>query len=161
MRRCGIQIGDEHAAVRESLRWQLPSNIFIQFLAGPADIRQRAFGWMLRAIAWVTLAVAPVFLLLLMQIQFLPYHNSFITWTHRLALLADLVLLWWLWRKVLSGRELGRRHRASWVWTGFGLALSLAVIMFSGTVATFPGEWHKELRLARLPGERRTGRFSN
>ncbi len=38
-----------------------------------------------------TLVVAPVLLLLLMQIQFLPFH-SFITWTHRVTLLADLAL---------------------------------------------------------------------
>ena len=45
------QIGDENAAVRDSLRRQLPSNIFIQFLAGPRDVRESAFGWLLRAIA--------------------------------------------------------------------------------------------------------------
>jgi hypothetical protein len=57
------QIGDENAAVRDSLRRQLPSNIFIQFLAGPRDVRESAFGWLLRAIAWVTLVIAPVLLL--------------------------------------------------------------------------------------------------
>ena len=113
------QIGDETTCrtsrAIDSLRRQLPSNIFVQFLAGPADVRESAFGWLLRAIAWITLVVAPVLLLLLMQIQFLPFHNSFITWTHRIALLADLVLVWWLWRKILSGREAdGRRRRASW-----------------------------------------------
>src|SRR5208282_3580095 len=41
------------------LRRQLPSNIFIQFLAGPADVRESAFGRLLRAIAWTTLVVAP------------------------------------------------------------------------------------------------------
>jgi hypothetical protein len=75
------QIGDEDSDVRDNLRRQLPSNIFIQFLAGPKDIRESPFGWLLRAIAWVTLAIAPVLLLLLMQIQFLPFHSSFITWT--------------------------------------------------------------------------------
>jgi hypothetical protein len=66
---------DERA---ESLRWQLPSNIFIQFLAGPADIRGGRFGRSLRAIAWITLVIAPILLLLMMQIQFLPFHSSFI-----------------------------------------------------------------------------------
>ncbi len=71
------QIGDENAAVRDNLRRQLPSNIFVQFLAGPADVRESAFGWLLRAIAWV--AIAPVLMLLMMQIQLLPFHSSFIT----------------------------------------------------------------------------------
>src|SRR5271166_254 len=134
------QIGDENAAVRDSLRRQLPSNIFVQFLAGPTDIRESAFGWMLRAIAWITLVVAPV-LLLLLQIQFLPFHGSFITWTHRLALLADLGLIWWLWRKILSGRELDGSRPASRAWTSFGFALSTAAVLFSWIAATFPGEW--------------------
>ena len=36
------QIGDENAAVRDSLRRQLPSNIFIQFLQGRAASRRLA-----------------------------------------------------------------------------------------------------------------------
>lgn len=38
------------AAARANLQSQLPSNIFIQFLAGPSDLRESAFGWLLRAI---------------------------------------------------------------------------------------------------------------
>ncbi len=135
------------AAMRETLQWQLPSNIFIQFLAGPKALRGKAFGWALRSIAWITLAIAPVLLLLMMQIQFLPYHSLFIAWTQRIALLLDLILLWWLWRRVLSGRELDGRRRAwaRWAWTFLaGLPLTLAALLFSGAVATFPGEWQED-----------------
>jgi cytochrome c biogenesis protein CcdA len=140
------QIGDENAAVRDSLRRQLPSNIFVQFLVGPEDVRASAFGRTLRAIAWITLVIGPVLLLLMMQIQFLPFHNGYIIWTHRFALLADLSLVWWLWRKILSGRETSgpRRAWARRVWTGTGLALSVAAVLFSGAVAIFPGEWQKD-----------------
>jgi uncharacterized protein YjbI with pentapeptide repeats len=134
------------AAARESLQWQLPSNIFIQFLVGPPGIRGGPFGVALRAIAWITLVIAPVLLLLTMQVQFLPFHSSFITWTQRIALIVDLLLLGWLWRKILSGRELGGPFRASWAWPIFGFALALAVILFSWTVATFPGEWQEAQR---------------
>ena len=133
-------------AARENLQWQLPSNIFIQFLAGPPKVRASLFGWLLRAIAWVTLAIAPVLMLLMMQIQFLPYHSGFVTWTLRVALGADLVLIWWLWRKILSGREIdGGRRLGSWLWPPLGLALSLAVLFFSVAVVTFPGEWQEAL----------------
>jgi len=64
---------ERRKATRDKLRRQLPSNILIQFLAGPSDLRQSAFGWLLRGIAWITLVVAPVLLLLTVQIQFLPY----------------------------------------------------------------------------------------
>ncbi len=51
------------------------------------------------------MVVGPVSLLLLLQLQFLPYHDKSITWWHRAALLVDLGFVWWLWRKVLDGRE--------------------------------------------------------
>src|SRR3984957_7154484 len=123
----------------ENLRWQLPSNIFIQFLAGPADIRSGHFGMALRAIAWITLVIAPILLLLMMQIQFLPFHSSFITWTHRVILFADLCLLWWLWRKILwDDVHADRTRRPSLAWTVVCLALSLCVVLFSWTAAAFP-----------------------
>jgi uncharacterized protein YjbI with pentapeptide repeats len=163
------QIGDEDGllpgeserrkAVRDELRRQLPSNIFIQFLAGPADIRDSWFGWLLRTIAWTTLVIAPVLLLLLLQFQFLPYHYGPITWIHRGALLADLILVWWLWRKILSARgveapiqspsgstsSLGSRFWKSFAFDPSGIAASLLVlvVLFSWFVATFPGEWQE------------------
>ncbi|SDR31471.1 Uncharacterized protein YjbI, contains pentapeptide repeats [Rhizobiales bacterium GAS113] len=139
------------AETREDLQWQLPSNIFIQFLAGPEDLREKGFGRALRAIAWITLVIAPVLLLLMMQIQFLPYHSRFVTWTLRVALGLDLVLIWWLWGRILSGREVdGGRRLAAWAWPPLGLALSVAVLLFSVTVVTFPGEWQEELPSWRI-----------
>jgi uncharacterized protein YjbI with pentapeptide repeats len=148
------QIGDDSGAAKDAddpriaaiagVRGQLPSNIFIQFLAGPRDRRAGSFGWLLRLIAWSTLAVAPILLLLLFQLQFLPFHNSWITWTHRLALVADLVLIWWLWRKILSGRDaVTSRPLAVWVWRGIGALLTVCTFLFSWGLATFPGEWQE------------------
>jgi uncharacterized protein YjbI with pentapeptide repeats len=92
-------------ATRDKLRRQLPSNIFIQFLAGPSDVRNSAFGRLLRSIGWISLVITPALLLLMMQIQFLPYHSLYVTWTQRIALLFDLALVWWLWGTVVSGGE--------------------------------------------------------
>jgi hypothetical protein len=64
----------------EGLRRQLPSNIFVQFLAGPGDIREGGLGWLLKAVAWISLVIGPVLLLLLIQAQFLPYHLAWVTW---------------------------------------------------------------------------------
>jgi uncharacterized protein YjbI with pentapeptide repeats len=136
----------EAARISDSLRRQLPSNVLVQFLAGPDDIRESWFGTLLKTIAWTTLVIAPVLLILLLQIQFLPYHDLSITWTHRVALLADLLLVWWLWRKILSGRGTLPRSRSPPALV-LGIAASLAVFMFSWTVATYPGEWQDD----RLP----------
>jgi hypothetical protein len=133
---------ERRKATRDKLRRQLPSNIFVQFLAGPSDLRKSAFGRLLRAIAWMSLVVAPALLLLMIQIQFLPYHSGFVTWTQRIALLFDLALVWWLWRKVLSGRESDATGQAaSFVAVGMGLLFSLLAVAFSCAIATFPGKW--------------------
>lgn len=65
-------------------------------------------------------------------------------WTQRGALLADLVLIWWLWRKILSGREPGRYLGPRLLWAVAGLAFTLGAFVFSWTIATFPGEWLEE-----------------
>jgi uncharacterized protein YjbI with pentapeptide repeats len=132
-------------ASENGLRQGLPSNIFIQFLAGPPSVRAGAFGWLLRLIAWSTLAVAPILLLLLLQVQFLPYHSSFITRTQRIVVLADLALLWWLWREILGGRE--PVVESPWArrgWLVTALVLTACTALFSWGLATFPGEWQTE-----------------
>ena len=141
---------------RDKLRRQLPSNIFIQFLAGPSELRESAFGWLLRLIARITLVVAPALLLLMIQIQFLPYHYGPVTLTQRMALLLDLVFVWWLWRKILSGGERAAGDSgggecgatapgASLIWVVTGLLSSFFAIAFSWAIATFPGEWQEDL----------------
>jgi hypothetical protein len=64
------QIND--AEVRTRLRRQLPINIFVQFLAGPREARQFPIGFLLRLIAWITLMVGPVALLVFFELQFRP-----------------------------------------------------------------------------------------
>lgn len=47
-----IKVSDTTARLRR----QLPSNIFVQLLAGPREVRTGIMGLMLRLIAWTTLA---------------------------------------------------------------------------------------------------------
>jgi uncharacterized protein YjbI with pentapeptide repeats len=128
---------------RKHLQWQLPGNVFIQLLAGPEPKNRReiAFRWLLWSIAWVTLLIAPVLLLLLLQIQFLPFHWSALTWIHRILLLADIGFVWWLWSMILSGRE-KKGRRARWAGSFVGLLLTACALIFSTMIATFPGESH-------------------
>jgi hypothetical protein len=99
-----VQLGDA-PETREGLRRQLPSNILVQFLAGPKDIRDGGLGLMLKLIAWFSLVIGPVLLLLLIQAQFLPYHLEWVTWVQRFAVLVDVFLLWALWPAVLESRS--------------------------------------------------------
>ncbi|MGB7043586.1 MAG: pentapeptide repeat-containing protein, partial [Methylocella sp.] len=144
------QLGDA-PETREGLRRQLPSNIFVQFLAGPRDIRNGGLGWLLKAIAWISLVIGPVLLLLLIQAQFLPYHLEWVTWVQRFAVLADVILLWLLWPAVLNRRSrlMWRLERRRKGWPGVlaltvryiaGLTACLIALGLAFTAATFPGE---------------------
>ncbi|MGH6847504.1 MAG: pentapeptide repeat-containing protein [Methylocella sp.] len=127
---------------KEYLRWQLPSNIFVQILAGPARIRKGALGLLLQVIAWNSLVFGPIFLLLLIQVQFLPFHREWVTWEQRCALLADLTLLWALWPSVIKRKsEIKWPH--PWHYPGFTIA-SLCALGLAFTAATFPGEWMEQ-----------------
>jgi hypothetical protein len=77
--------GDEQEAQlrRQQLRRQLPSNIFVQFLAGPREVREGVVGFLLESVAWISLVAGPIGLLVLFQLQFLPYHSEWITWWQR------------------------------------------------------------------------------
>jgi hypothetical protein len=78
------KVGAFHSQLREQvfseekraqLRRQLPSNIFVQFLAGPREVREGVVGFLLKSIAWVSPIAGPIIVLILFQLQFLPYHN--------------------------------------------------------------------------------------
>jgi hypothetical protein len=151
------ELGDQLAAdptlqlraleIRSVLTRQLPSNIFVQFLGGPNEIRKRAVGRALAVILWLTLVVAPIALLLLLQIQFLPYHSRGVTWISRVFLLLDLGLSWWLWGfNILRGAD-DRSKACSWRLPALRLIaglLTACTIFFSWALATIPGEWQED-----------------
>ncbi|HMF05849.1 MAG TPA: pentapeptide repeat-containing protein [Methylocella sp.] len=126
------------AETEEYSRWQLPSNIFVQLLAGPAYLRKGMIGFISNIMAWITLVIGPVFLLLLIQVQFLPFHLWWGTLVHRCAIFADLGVLWALWPAVIDNQS-----KLTWPrpWRHKGLAAAtLVVIGLAFTAATFPAE---------------------
>jgi uncharacterized protein YjbI with pentapeptide repeats len=132
------QIGFEETRAR--LRRQLPSNIFVQFLAGPRDVRTGIMGFLLRLIAWISLILGPIALMVFFQLQFLPYHDATVSWWQRIAVILELVLLWLLWPPIARGKglrwsDLLRSKIACLV----VLSAIPAILVF--TVATIPGEW--------------------
>jgi hypothetical protein len=146
-----------HKEIRDKLRRLLPSNIFVQILAGPPELRTGTFGSMLKLIALTTLVLFPILLLLLLQIQFLPFHDVSITWAQRAALFLDIVLLWLLRPPVfagLSGERSGYPRALVRALREFGFALagamSILALWFSIVVATIPGEWQETPWLAAL-----------
>jgi len=91
---------------RARLRRQLPSNIFVQSFAGPREVRTGVVGFLLRRIIEISLVAGPIALLILFQLQFLPYHSEWITWWQRIVVVIDLVLLWILWPRIVRADAL-------------------------------------------------------
>jgi hypothetical protein len=116
-----------HKEIRDKHRWLLPSNIFVQILAGPPELRTGFFGIMLKFIALTTLVLFPILLLLLLQIQFLPFHDVRITNAQRVVLILDIVLLWRLRPPIftdLSVESFGRARTLARLLRGFGFGFA-------------------------------------
>jgi hypothetical protein len=80
---------------------QLLTNVeFVNALAMPKGSRasSRMFSWTVRAL----LAVFPVVVLLVVQLQSLRLQSEWVTWTHHVCIAADLVLLIWFFGRLRS-----------------------------------------------------------
>lgn len=126
---------------RERYRMRLENTIFLQIVAGAERERSGTNGIVLRAIAIISVAVAPVLVLLLFQLMFLAYHSVSITWIHRALIVIDLGLIWTLWssyRRQRGERFLpGLNPIAGTLARG---AATVLVVLFSVLVARFPSE---------------------
>jgi uncharacterized protein YjbI with pentapeptide repeats len=132
---------DAHnTSIREGLRSQLPSNIFVQILAGPLNVRTKNFGRLLRLVSSFTLVVGPLLTLLLFQISFLPYHDGFVTGAHRFVIVADAILILWLWPKIVGGGQTRAARSFVRLPTLSTTILAALAVFFSFGIATFPGE---------------------
>jgi uncharacterized protein YjbI with pentapeptide repeats len=97
---------------RERYRARVDNSLFLQLLIGMKPERVGLNGWLLATIALITIALAPVATLLLMQMMFLPYHSLPITWWHRLIVVTDLALILVLWRRYFGPRAIDLRSSA-------------------------------------------------
>jgi uncharacterized protein YjbI with pentapeptide repeats len=159
------------AAENALMRLRLANTLFAQIFAGSPRERGGWLGWLLRAMAWITLALGPIGIILAFQFRFLPYHDHLATWTHRLLLLAELSVAFLLWPLVLDPQkdfnwpELWRRfpgiiiiplrslfsrdqRRNDWRWLGAQVISAFTCILLvavSLSLASFPGEPHVNL----------------
>jgi uncharacterized protein YjbI with pentapeptide repeats len=157
----------ENALVRQ----RLANTLFAQIFAGSPREREGWLGWVLRAMAWTTLALAPIVIILAFQFVFLPYHSHLATWTHRLLLVFELGVAFLLWPLVLDARrefnwqELRRRvertaavpvrllstkdqRRQEWHrlrLQAVPVAACISFVAISLSLASFPGEPHLNL----------------
>jgi len=133
-----VEHGVADAEDRTRVRQRLSNTLFAQLFAGSPRERKGVLGWLLRLMAWITLAIAPVFVLIVFEIKFLPYHSALVTWMHRGLIAIDLIAVLLLWagavdpRRDVSWWSLIQRPRTS-------LAAAACVVLWWSLV-TIPGE---------------------
>jgi len=158
---------EENAALRQ----RLANTMFAQIFAGSPREREGWIGWLLKAMAWITLVIAPVLILLVFQFVFLPYHSHLVTWTHRFLIAAEMLSAFMFWPRILDARrdfewrsiwtQLKRtttlplrlfgpksQRRDEWVWLrkqAIPLSSCVLFVFVSLLLATFPGEPHINL----------------
>jgi hypothetical protein len=151
-----------------SLRQRLANTLFAQIFAGSPREREGFIGLLLKIIVWITLAIAPIFVVLTFQFSFLAYHSFIATWTHRLLILVELAVFFLIWPLALDAgknfqwsklwADLKRstmtppqlfgpkeKRQDTWLWLrGHAIPLIACVLylLIPLSLATFPGEWH-------------------
>lgn len=96
-----VPVASDNARIRQ----RLANTLFAQIFSGSPRERKGWLGRLLKGMAWITLAIAPVLILQVFQFMFLPYHSEFVTWTHRLLILLELAAMFLLWPLVLDARR--------------------------------------------------------
>jgi hypothetical protein len=138
------ETGAEHPA-----RERVHAYAFSQILAGPRP--HRITKLMMQLIVYVTFAALPIATLLYFQIKFLPYHEVWITYWHRFAVIlgfAMLILLTPIMQHAPPRRRWDLRlgpPAEAWEVSGRQVVmifLLLPVVLgFSWLIATVPDEW--------------------
>ena len=113
-RRCA-EAEDPPNGITNPLREELNTYFFTQRLAGTAH--KPIYQLTLSAMGWLTLLVLPLVLLLYFQVQFLAYHDTWITSLNRAALMADMAVLaltYWIVREPRD-TSLSMSEKRHWV----------------------------------------------
>jgi hypothetical protein len=87
-------------SIQDLQRQRLDTFMVLQLIGGPKEIRDGTTGRLLRFATLITLILAPIAVLIQIQLTFLPYHHTWITWVQRIAILLDLRLAWVFWRTI-------------------------------------------------------------
>ncbi len=117
------------------LRDELNTYFFTQSRAGAKS--QHPYHMTLDAMGWITFIVLPLCLLFYFQISFLAYHSVSVTWWHRLTLIADMVVLAWIFALSHDPVRLSTTEKRLLVQLVL-LAFAGALLLFSLFVATVP-----------------------
>ena len=127
------ETGTEHPA-----RERVHSYVFSQILVGPkpSPITNRV----MRLIVSVTFTILPLITLLYFQIKFVPYHEVWITYWHRFAVILGLLMLIFLAPRIIKVGPQAEAWEVSRMEKVLGACLLIASLSFSWLIATVPDE---------------------
>ena len=91
-------------ADQETYRARVENALFQQMLVGRKPVRAN-----FEQIGVVTIGLAPIATLILMQLKFLPDHSFWTTWWHRILVVADLLLIAGASRDYFARSDVGKR----------------------------------------------------
>jgi uncharacterized protein YjbI with pentapeptide repeats len=146
---------------REQFRMRAENALFLQLLIGARPEREGFNSKLLALIALITLAAAPVVTLIVIQMQFLPYHHFVITWLHRMLVGVDVMLVLLLWRgyRLRQGRVLPhglfkgwQMRRPYWLWHASVSVMGITAALW---LSLYEGRWAGEPWLDPAVGEER------
>jgi uncharacterized protein YjbI with pentapeptide repeats/transposase-like protein len=135
------ETGKQHPA-----RELVHSYVVSQILAGPKPNLIRS--GLMRLIVFVTFTLLPVVTLLYFQVKFLPYHEVWVTYWHRIAVVIALATLFGVLplmyprsrkQEITIGPQEEPWH-VSRVWISCSALLAIFVLFFSWLIATVPDE---------------------
>jgi uncharacterized protein YjbI with pentapeptide repeats len=140
------RVGELPEDQRRLLTDRLAGFYYVQYLTAQAP--SRFLHGLSGLIIWLTAVVLPLMLLLWTQVRFLPFHSAAATWLHRLAVIVDALLIFFLWPQLSPGRRPLREQPTGWrlhLWRLFSVrnlvglmcGLSTLVCLFAITI---PGE---------------------
>ncbi len=76
---------------------------FTHLIAGHTHVK--LIRWLMSLVVGITVIALPLFMLLAAQIRFLPFHDEAITWSQRLAVWVDALMLFALWPLIASPQD--------------------------------------------------------
>ncbi len=121
---------DEDA--QDKARLQLPNFVIVQVLGGTSTQVNSWSGKLMTFTAFLTLVASPLILLLFAQLMFLPYHGWWVTMSHRVMVVIDLVFIWYFWEAIRRGSGDGLP-----IWS---VAASGALMVLTFLVLRYPSE---------------------
>ena len=138
-------------AKQEKYRARADNALFLQLLIGMKEERAGVNSYLLAAIALITIVIAPLATLILIQMMFLPYHSFAITWWHRALVIVDLGIVLVMWRRffhdssnpLLLFRDWPRLREC------LSFAASLALLYVVLWLSLGEGRWAGEDRVLR------------